>query len=155
MSAPVAPQAVQLRRLAGWRKPEGAVSVARPGVWGNWLVPGDRGRIWARHWDAQGSIVTLEATLPFPVTREEAVRTHRAWLAGEDVLGWPDLGPLRAEFVNLLRPLLAEKRAAVLARLPELRGRSLCCWCCLPVGDAPDECHRASLLDLANGGVST
>lgn len=30
-----APQRVQLRRTKGWRKPEGAVVVARPSKWGN------------------------------------------------------------------------------------------------------------------------
>lgn len=29
------PERIQLRRLAGWRKPEGAVVVARPSKWGN------------------------------------------------------------------------------------------------------------------------
>lgn len=27
---------IQLRRTKGWRKPEGAVVVARPSRWGNW-----------------------------------------------------------------------------------------------------------------------
>ncbi|SKV05652.1 Uncharacterised protein [Mycobacteroides abscessus subsp. bolletii] len=29
------PKRIQLRRLKGWRKPEGAVVVSRPGKWGN------------------------------------------------------------------------------------------------------------------------
>ena len=29
------PRRIQLRRAKGWRKPEGAVYVARPGKWGN------------------------------------------------------------------------------------------------------------------------
>jgi len=29
------PQRIQLRRTKGWRKPAGAVVVARPGKWGN------------------------------------------------------------------------------------------------------------------------
>jgi hypothetical protein len=31
----MSPQRIQLRRTNGWRKPEGAVSVGRPGKWGN------------------------------------------------------------------------------------------------------------------------
>lgn len=29
------PKRIQLRRTAGWRKPEGAINVARPTKWGN------------------------------------------------------------------------------------------------------------------------
>jgi hypothetical protein len=35
------PERIQLKRTAGWRMPEGAVSVARPGIWGNPYRPGD------------------------------------------------------------------------------------------------------------------
>lgn len=55
------PTRVQLRRTKGWRKPEGAVVVSRPGKWGN----------------------------PFSVEefgREDAVRLHRDWL-----LSLPDI----------------------------------------------------------------
>ena len=38
-----APQRVQLRRIKGWRKPEGAISVARPHNWGNPFVVGQHG----------------------------------------------------------------------------------------------------------------
>ena len=50
-----APKRIQLRRTKGWRKPEGAVVVARPSKWGNpfrvvqvgqtWCVEG-----WGRRW---------------------------------------------------------------------------------------------------------
>lgn len=42
------------------------------------------------------------------------------------------------------RHLLASK--ALLAALPELRGKRLACWC------APQACHGDVLLELANGG---
>lgn len=29
------PERIQLRRTKGWRKPEGAIVVARPSIWGN------------------------------------------------------------------------------------------------------------------------
>ena len=35
--------------------------------------------------------------------------------------------------------------AALMARLPELRGKDLVCWC------APKACHADVLLELANG----
>jgi hypothetical protein len=59
--AVVTPRRIQLSRAKGWRKPEGAVVVARPTRWGN----------------------------PFPVAehgRAEAVQLYREWLAGR-----PDL----------------------------------------------------------------
>lgn len=37
-----APKRIQLRRTKGWRKPEGAVVVARPSRWGNPWKVGDR-----------------------------------------------------------------------------------------------------------------
>jgi Domain of unknown function (DUF4326) len=39
-----APQRVQLRRTKGWRKPEGAIVVARPSKWGNPFTVGEYGR---------------------------------------------------------------------------------------------------------------
>jgi hypothetical protein len=38
------PQRVQLSRRKGWRKPEGTVTVARPGYWGNPFVIGETPR---------------------------------------------------------------------------------------------------------------
>ena len=38
-----APTRVQLRRTRGWRKPEGAISVARPHKWGNPFAVGEHG----------------------------------------------------------------------------------------------------------------
>lgn len=64
-------QRIRLRRTRGWRKPAGAVVVARPSRWGN----------------------------PFPVAelgRPEAMRRHREWL-----LSQPDLvAQVRAELAG-------------------------------------------------------
>jgi hypothetical protein len=54
------PQRVQLRRIKGWRKPEGAISVARPHKWGNPFVVGKHGIR----------------------TADDAVRLYRQWLPG-------------------------------------------------------------------------
>jgi hypothetical protein len=35
------PKRIQQRRIKGWRKPEGAISVARPHKWGNPFIVGD------------------------------------------------------------------------------------------------------------------
>lgn len=54
-----APKRIQLQRTKGWRKPEGAVVVARPTKWGNpFAIDGDE-----RH------------------TRADCVRDYRLWLA--------------------------------------------------------------------------
>jgi hypothetical protein len=57
------PTRVQLRRIKGWRKPEGAISVARPHKWGNPYVVG------------------MDA-----VDAADAVRLYRQWLPGAPVL---------------------------------------------------------------------
>lgn len=54
------------------------------------------------------------------------VAAFRRWLAGED-------------------PSFPARRAALLHRLPELRGKDLACWC------RPGEpCHADVLLEVAN-----
>lgn len=109
---------IQRQRTKGWRMPEGAVYVGRPGVFGN-------------PWDA------------IPGEHDRAVRIFRAWLIGSHLrrdlqeiyenLGPADIGALDA------------RRGRLLARLPELRGKNLACYCPL---DRP--CHADVLLELAN-----
>jgi hypothetical protein len=66
----VSPQRIQLRRTEGWRKPEGAVVVARPTAWGNpWRV-GDTG------WTIlPGGIINREPHPP--LTAAQAVESYR------------------------------------------------------------------------------
>jgi hypothetical protein len=71
--------------------------------------------------------------------RTEAVALHRQWLDG--VIIGADI---------LARIGLALRRLLVLCRLSELRGLDLACWCSLPELGAPDLCHAAYLLVLAN-----
>ena len=103
------PPRLRLSRVAGWRLPTGARSVARPGPFGNPF--------------------RVDAT----TTAQACVRQFAAWLAGTHK---PDLYPGR--------------RAKLLARLPELRGKPLACWCALPVEGEPDHCHAAVLIQMAN-----
>lgn len=58
------------------------------------------------------------------------VRMFREWLEGAP--GYERMEP--------------DRRAALLARLPELRGRNLACWCRLDAS----ACHADVLLELAN-----
>lgn len=72
-----------------------------------------------------------------PFTGPQAVPLFAAWLAGT-----PASAGERFTF-------LTERRAKLLERLPELRGKSLACWC------GPDDwCHADVLLNLANAEAS-
>ena len=89
------PKRIQRKRTKGWKMPDGAVIVTRPGFWGN----------------------------PFTQpTRQAAVDLYQAWITGSTI---------------------SDK--AHRARLNELRGKDLVCWCPM---DQP--CHADVLLKLAN-----
>jgi len=76
------PKRIQLRRTKGWRKPEGAVVVARPSRWGNPFrvsdAPGD-------HPDPQRWAVEQFRLWAVTGLDVDAVRDH---LAGHDVACW-------------------------------------------------------------------
>lgn len=121
----MSPKRIQLRRTTGWRKPEGAVVVARPTRWGNPILLSD-----------------IQAQYPSLFPEQIAtlvVRDFRALaLRGElHFPNWRSLGGGRGP-VTFTYPGLDEIRAA-------LAGRDLACWCPL---DQP--CHADVLLELAN-----
>ena len=71
----------------------------------------------------------------------DAVRVHRPSIWGNPfVIGRHGT---REEVIAKYREYLL-KRPELLARLPELRGRDLICFC------APERCHAEVLLELAN-----
>lgn len=126
------PERIQLRRTKGWRKPEGAVVVARPSRWGNpfRIYNGHSliGPTWSKARDSWTHIpadqciygyVTSSGTLPI----SEAVEQYRVLLQVR-----------QRDESELLRKWLGP-----------LRGRGLCCWCPL---DQP--CHADVLLEIAN-----
>lgn len=119
------PRRIQRKRTRGWRMPEGAVYVGRPTRWGNPFVV-DAVLDWSRFPTAsQPSRVRDRAT---------AAVLFRRWLNGEPAprTGFGPTGP----------------PTSITARLAELRGRDLACWCPM---DEP--CHADVLLDLANADV--
>lgn len=136
------PERIQLRRTKGWRKPEGAIVVARPSRWGNpWRVTkcnriecGPEVTRWcvflgneAHHWHHQ--------------SRADAHR--RA------------VGLFRAYLLHMHGTLTP---SAWQLDMGELAGRDLACWC--PLEDAQGRrvpCHADVLLELANedGGNPT
>jgi hypothetical protein len=74
------PRRIQLQRTKGWRKPAGAIVVARPSRWGNPFLlglDGDRELIVRRYREALG-----DGKLAFS---ERDVRTE---LAGHDLACW-------------------------------------------------------------------
>jgi hypothetical protein len=96
------PKRIQLRRTKGWRKPDGAVVVSRPGPFGNpYSGPGAV--------DAFRALLTaaaLDDGSPIPCGGADPyfycnVSTYGAMLAAD----------------------------VILERLAELRGKDLCCWC--------------------------
>lgn len=128
------PRRIQLSRRAGWRKPEGAVVVSRPGRWGN-PFEATKGSVGWYIYEPQSRQQFKE--LGSLKTRAEAqacaVSLYTAWLKGD-----------------LFAAELELRRRWILEHLGELVGRSLCCWC--PDGTA---CHADVLLALsaeAGGG---
>ncbi|MFG1319874.1 DUF4326 domain-containing protein [Xanthobacter autotrophicus] len=80
----------------------------------------------------EGAVVVSRPTIwgnPFPIDsggKGRATYLYGRWLAG----AYPGHEGLRAE---------------ILRRLPELRGKLLCCWCALE-----DPCHADVLIEMAN-----
>ncbi|GLZ51074.1 DUF4326 domain-containing protein [Actinomycetospora sp. NBRC 106378] len=78
---------IQLRRAKGWRKPEEAVTVARPSSWGNPFRLGETVEV-------GGERVTLDRDLMIAlyrrwlVERPELVEKARTELAGHDLACW-------------------------------------------------------------------
>jgi hypothetical protein len=114
-SEAMTPKRIQLSRRKGWRKPDGAVVVSRPSLFGN-PFPWHK----AREAGYRGTDEEL---------KEFAVSVFREWLTANERHGHGQ----------------EERRQKVLAALPSLRGKDLCCWC--KPGSA---CHADELLRIAN-----
>lgn len=143
------PQRIQLSRAKGWRKPEGAIVVARPSQWGNWFkvctastaTSTPRGKMPANY------IATMvDPKAPFVVAIDKyGYRTGPHWA------GFADETEARRFAVDLYRHALEGTYLSVDGPvhrdfyLGELRGHDLACWCPL---DQP--CHADVLLELAN-----
>ena len=131
------PQRIQLRRTKGWRKPEGAIVVARPSRWGNPYV-----------------VTTADAgrSARYGLGKDVVVRHYRRghW-DGTQYAGFIDHSQAVAWAVELFRATLAGIRVDVDGPhhlhhyLKDLAGHDLACWCPL---DQP--CHADVLLELAN-----
>jgi hypothetical protein len=109
------PKRIQRRRTKGWKMPENCVCVTRPTVFGN---PWQ----WRKAREA-GYCGTDDELKAF------AVQIYREWLTNNARHGHGH----------------DEQLAKLLARIKELRGKDLACWCPL---DKP--CHADVLLEIAN-----
>ena len=98
----IKPVRIQLSRKKGWRKPEGAVVVTRPSMWGNPFAARD-----CREAGYAGTDEQIAA---------RCVGAFRVWLGPH----WRN---------NWSGPESEDARAKILTRLPYLRGKDLCCWC--------------------------
>lgn len=135
----MSPQRIQLRRTKGWRKPEGAIVVARPSKWGNpWRIVEEK-----------------------PTYRDGC----RVWYrirhveTGEGMGAWGVLETARKVATSCFRENLEQ------GRLPytisdvqrDLAGHDLACWCPpspLCSNGSIDwlglTCHADVLLQIAN-----
>lgn len=153
------PRRIQLRRTKGWRKPEGAVVVARRSRWGNpFCYHGRNGLVhygpehetqFGRAWDHEGRCSAAGARHDMWFSADRVVETHVRWAT-------------RAELVELYRLTLVEPTFGMRKAYPsagghfaavddirrELAGRDLACWC------PPGPCHADVLLELANTPLS-
>lgn len=117
------PQRIQLSRRKGSRKPEDAISVARPSMWGN----------------------------PFPIARwgrEMAVALFRETASGmwrpRLLQGYSD--EFYAEAYDARVVWLRRLKGHPAEVIPLfLRGHDLACWCALD-----ETCHADVLLEIAN-----
>ncbi|SDX89466.1 protein of unknown function [Albimonas donghaensis] len=139
-----APARIQRRRVRGWRMPEGAAYVGRPTLFGNPWAAGDPATVdvWFR-----GDYPAFVAGAFFrgprdAQTREWAVECFRAWLE-DDAPALPDNLTDQGQADAIMG--FQHRRAMLLDRLPEIRGRALACWCPLDCS-----CHADVLLELAN-----
>lgn len=137
------PDRITLSRAKGWRKPAGAIVVARPSLWGNPWGIGNPGTI-----DLVLEGVKTRYNTVSDMDAIDAVWAYEGWLAGKPI--WPVNLPeitLTATGKQAMRDHLHARRMQILANLDQLRGHDLCCWC-----KPGQPCHADVLLILANGG---
>lgn len=133
------PDRITLSRAKGWRKPTGAVVVARPSIWGNPWGIGTPGTL-------DGALTRYKTVMQ--ISQQDAVWLFKDWLrTGKTISGgMPYLPQMTDAGARALRDHLHGRRRLILANLDQLRGRDLCCWC-----KPGTPCHADVLMEIANG----
>lgn len=140
------PDRIQLQRHAGWRKPENAIVVARPTIWGNpWrVIPAPPPQQVGANWTVDGPGGFFCWTEEKYEANDFAVHLYREWL---------DMGNQARALMVLTkgetrkgRDELEHRRNRILGQLRTLAGRDLACWCPLD----GYQCHADVLLQLAS-----
>lgn len=121
----MSPQRIQLQRKKGWRKPEGAIVVARPTKWGNPFT--------------MAALRAVEQELGMPPRPDSEIRAGLVEMFRSVVILGPDSACWNLSNFEAVLDICAGLDAG------ELRGRDLACWCPL---DQP--CHGDVLLELGN-----
>jgi hypothetical protein len=117
------PERIQRKRTKGWKMPPNTIYVGRPSIYGN-------------PWTIQKCIASK--LFGPELAHQICVDEFAAWLEGIKSPNDEQLGVWN-------HPAMIEKRAKILASLPELRGKNLACWC-----KPGQPCHADVLLKLAN-----
>jgi len=119
------PKRIQRKREKGWRMPEGAVYVGRPGIFGNPFVVG------------------------YPYTLDQSLTLYR--MAFGVCWSGPDIYELMKDFdvcAHSDYQIWIKRFGSYSPRVhvqDELRGKDLACWCNLSKA-----CHADILLEIAN-----
>jgi hypothetical protein len=87
MDAGSKPQRIQRRRTLGWRMPEGAVYVGRPGRWGNPYRVGETNPATYDEYTAADVVDLYRRSVKFWWPKEYAEEA-RQLLAGRDLVCW-------------------------------------------------------------------
>jgi hypothetical protein len=157
------PHRIQLSRAKGWRKPPGAIVVARPTRWGNPFRYHDQLTGLVRYlpgspdYEHEGRISTDGMVHPYFHPDGHVTAYHVRWAT-------------RTELVELFRRTVTEPDRGMVGAYPSrqghflrvslddirrnLSGHDLACWCPLTDADGqPVPCHADVLLALANPGA--
>ena len=132
------PIGIQRKRTRGWKKPVGAINVARPSLWGNPFYVRESG-LYRKEFSVRHENFT-EIIASFETKREaqaEAVRLFEIWF--DDTVADP------GSDLYVFRQKYGWKGFSLACAVNMLRGKDLMCWCALD-----DPCHRNVLLRKAN-----
>lgn len=125
---------IQRHRTKGWRLPENAICVTRPGLWGNPFVGKEAIPAFRRY--AIFRALGLPVTYRNVAIGEDEMQVNVEGYQFDAVASEHDTEP-----TTVFPPLDREW-------LDELHGRDLACWC-----DIHDPCHADFLLELMAAGV--